>query len=270
MKFILSLMVLLASSTCAFGQWSFSELANRLSLENSKLVSYRLFIRQHPKENGGRILNCTWIHEFSQVGEYEAVAHIVRDKDDNIESWSLRGRTGDTAVAGGGDAKKGKIGSRTLSPNDEFAIPKFLDWRLAGFSFCGDIGSRFETVAKNIAAWDKIEQSDTYFKTTKAGVFIHHGQVEIEVEIKDGTRVTSFRNGFEELKGKDKDRTEWKVEYAKKYQLILPSKATLTCGDQEANLDFIWASVNEPLDLAPKAIMERFSKEIHNSVVVDY
>lgn len=261
---------MLALSSSASCQWSYSELANRLSQERSKLASYRLVLHQHSVDNG-KIPNCTLIHEFSSVGEYESVVYMARDRNDKIISWGLSGRTGDFKLFGARQEERGngRLNFLPIDSKEEYKIRSFLDWRIVGFSFCGDIGSRFETVAKYISDWDKSPQDGTFFKTTKAGVIARNYDTEIEVEIKDGTRVTMFRHGLEGAKEKDKDYTEWNVKYAKKFGLTLPVEATVLCGQQEARLEFDWQSVNEPLDTAPRAVIERLVKLIPNATVAE-
>jgi hypothetical protein len=240
-------------------QWSFSELANRLSQEKAKVVTYRLYIHQTPIE-GTRFDNLTWIHEFSEIGNHEVIARIDRTPSGAIQSWRLSGHTEDLDIYGSN--RNGKIYHRKVPEGEKVQLQTFLDWRIVGFSFCGDIGDRFETVATNISNWDKYK-SQAEFRNTTEGLLVNdRNGCEIEAEIKDGIRVKMLKNGYEPKDGKrSPDYLKWTVEYKKAFNLMLPSKATLICGVDTAEYEFSWMMVNEPIETGLPTV-KRFAADL--------
>lgn len=170
-----------AMPTISTAQWNFSELINRVSQEKSKVVSYRLIQNQFPEDGTLRFARCTWIQEYSSVGDHHVVAVVQRNEKGEPTFWGLRGRSDDISISGSSDG--GEISISRFNPDDEGKVPKHLDWRLMGLGFCGDIGDTFESVAKNVASWDKSAGDDARFFNTKTGLEVEYAHIRIESEI---------------------------------------------------------------------------------------
>ncbi len=249
--------IFLSGLNVAEAQWNFSELVNRLSQEKSKVVSYRLIITQTPEEgSAARFAKCTWIEEFSAVGDHNVVAIVQQDAKGNAAFWGVGGRSDDVWINGSSD--KGTIGAVPFDRVSSVKIPSKLDWRILGLGFCGDIGDSFETVGKNIASWDKTFSGAT-FTNTKTGVKMVFFDISLEAEIADGLRITSFTRGDTTSSKKDSNLSDWRVEYKKQFGQVLPSSASLHCGDSVVNYELVWESVNKPLELGI-ATAERFQQ----------
>ncbi len=105
------------------------------------------------------------------------------------------------------------------------------------------------------------------FRNTKSGVRATFGNVSIDAEIADGIRIMKFSNGFKRPDDpQDPNYTEWNVEYAKRFNLLLPSKAKLICGDDKADIELTWVVVNEPIETGKETAV-RFSKELPKAKV---
>jgi len=240
-------------------QWSFSELANRLSQEKAKVVTYRLYIHQTPIK-GTRFDKLTWIHEFSEIGNHEVVARIDHNESGAIESWRLSGHTEDLNIYG--NHRNRNIYHHKVPEGEKVQLQTFLDWRIVGFSFCGDLGDRFETVATNISSWDKFG-TEKEFKNTKDGLVVkEYPNLEIEAEIKDGIRIKMLKHGYEPTGDRrDPQYVKWTVEYKKAFNLMLPSKATLICGVNTVEYEFSWMMVNEPIETGLPTV-KRFADDL--------
>jgi hypothetical protein len=240
-------------------QWSFSELANRLSQEKAKVVTYRLYIHQTPIK-GTRFDKLTWIHEFSEIGNHEVVARIDRNESGAIQSWRLSGHTEDLEIYGSNPNRK--IYHSKVPEGEKVQLQTFLDWRIVGFSFCGDIGDRFETVATNISGWDS-PKSQAEFRNTAEGLLVNdRNGCQIEAEIKDGIRIKTLKQGYEPTGDRrDPQYVKWTVEYKKAFNLMLPSKATLICGDNTVEYEFSWMMVNEPIETGLPTV-KRFADDL--------
>ena len=140
---------------------------------------------------------------------------------------------------------------------------------MIGVGLCGDIGDSFETVAKNVASWDKSAGDDSRFFNTKTGLKVEYGDIRIESEIAEGLRITRFSVGSAPVgEGKGSNFSEWNIEYKKQSGLFLPVSATLQCGRDKARYELIWEIVNEPLKLGiPTA--ERFQKALPKSKLIN-
>lgn len=260
-------LVLIGSSRSLEAQWNYSELTNRLAQEKSKVVSHQLTIHQVPVR-GNMFENCTWIHEYSSIGGHEVLAVLNRESaDSEVYFWSVCGVSDRHRVVGTYRKEEKSSGfiQRLETPvlGDEVQSIKFLDWRAAGLGFCGDVGSRFEVICGNMVKWDKVNIERKFKQDTKS-LTVEEANIRIEVESDDGMRIVYFRDGkpvpTDEVP-KDPYFSEWKVTYKRQGKLKLPSEATLRCGEAMVKYEFIWESVNEPLELGA-ATVQRFVKQI--------
>ena len=248
-------------------QWNFSELMNRLSQENSKVVSHQLTIHQVPVR-GKMFENCTWIHEYSSIGDHEVLAVIKRElTGQDVYFWSVDGMSDGHPIDGSYRKEEEASGYIKMSEKPfsgaEIQHIRFLDWRATGLGFCGDVGSSFETISGNIVGWDKLEVERKFKQDTKS-LIVEDYNIRIEVESDDGMRIVRFLNGIpvpDDETTKDQGFSEWKVTYKKYGKLKLPSEATLRCHDAMVKYEFIWESVNEPFELGA-ATVQRFVKQI--------
>jgi len=247
-------------------QWNYSELMNRLAQEKSKVVSHQLTIHQIPVR-GKMFENCTWIHEYSSSGGHDVLAVLNRElTSQDVYFWSVNGVSDRYRISGTyrkEEKSSGFISAREKTSLDLPRSIKFLDWKTAGLGFCGDVGSSFETISGNIAGWDKVEV-ERKFKQDAKSLIVEEDDIRIEVESDDGMRIIRFLNGIpvpDDETTKDPYLSEWKVIYKKHGKLKLPSEATLRCHDAMVKYEFIWDSVNEPLELGA-ATVQRFVKQI--------
>ena len=238
---LLSFVFLVTFFGLSSAQWNFPELVNRVSQEKSRVVSYRLTINQTPDIKGSRFAYCTWIEEFATVGNHHVVAIIQRDQKGKATFWGISGRSDDVWIHGSSD--RDSVGSVQFDPDIHVQIPTSLDWKIIGLGFCGDIGDRFETVAKNVASWDP--DGAATFVQNKDGLKVVFFETRVEAEIGDGLRITKFTKG--DTKTASKTFSEWRVEYKKLFSQKLPVAATLQCGEDKVAYELIWEAVNEPL-----------------------
>jgi hypothetical protein len=260
------ILITCAGNCTAQGQeWSFREIANRLSQEKQRVVSYRLFMRLQP-ESGSRFANCSWIEEYSSSDDHHVIAKINFDDKNLVKDWSLRGRTGNNVL--GGSSQTNEIFFEKFDANNPASLPKTIDWRILGGSLCGDLGDPFDVVIKNIANWSDFGDAASKFEPTKDGVRAEFGgDTSMDIQILGGTRITRLVFGKEigwDEKTTDHGYTEWSVDYKKRDDLRLPIRAALRCGNDRATFTLDWQMVNDPIEVGKKTI-SRFIESLPNA-----